>query len=92
MQIKWNGDVGPAAIGIILQTLIIGAGGIVAVSNLNNNVANTKATTDKLEAIVKSQGDNAAHTGERIAGVEATLTALTSTVSRIDLKIDALKK
>ena len=89
---KLRFEFGPAFFAIVIQTI----GGIIAVTmlyaSLSNTAANTKNTADRLEIIVDRVKENQNKSVERLVRVETSLSNLSDTVTRIDNKLDALKK
>ena len=85
-------EFGPAFFAIVLQTL----GGIVAATffyaSLSNTAMNTKSSADHLEIIVDRMKTQQVQTGERLVKVETNIGALAETVTRIDNKLDALRR
>lgn len=89
---KWNGEFGPAAIGIGLQTIA----GIIAITmiyaQLSNTAASTKDQADKLAVIVDRMQQTQVPFAERLVKVETILNIQTNTLGRIEMKVDAFKR
>lgn len=89
---KWRGEIGPAFIVLLFQTV----GAIIAItmiySSLTNTVSNTKDTADKLQVIVSKVQEKNSEQANRLTRVETTVDDIKAGVSKLSDKIDILTR
>lgn len=89
---SWRPDWGPASLLAIAQLIVLFVGGIYTFATLQNTATNTKITADALQAIVERQQVRTTDIGERLIKVETELSGVTNTLTRMDNKLDALRR
>lgn len=87
MNLVWDGKIGPAFIGVMIQTAVIAVGGVAFLVRAQDGIENSKMAVSELRTIVSEvQKGNAAQL-ERIARLEASQAIMLNTVQRIEMKV-----
>lgn len=89
-NIQWRGDIGPAFLAILIQTLVLFGGGIAVYTRLSDTVDVTKNQIIELKNVTNTLKDTQFASQERVAKVETSLNFVASSLDRLDKKLDQI--
>lgn len=89
---RWRGEWGPASILAMAQLAALLIGGVYTYARLENTAANTKDTATTLQQIVERQQNRIGETNDRLIKVETLVGSMATALTRIDQKLDTIKR
>ena len=89
-NIKWRGDIGPAFLAVIIQTMVLFGGFVVVYTRLSDGVDATKNQVIELKNVTSALKDTQADAAQRVVKLETSLSFLSTSLDRLNNKLDSM--